>query len=127
MARKHPLSEQLVTLTEPLPTLDVSVTWARTPPRQTACESVRFGQGDAPTLRELRRSFRSREPRGDVQVTDIVHLLNRGEVETAGNIRLRTSSDSQNQSVTALPEPFDYEQAICDSLSCPRMNRWIPA
>lgn len=69
MARKHPLSEQLVTLTEPLPTLDVSVTWARTPPRQTACETVRFGQGDAPTLRELRRSFRSREPRGDVQLT----------------------------------------------------------
>ena len=68
MARKHPLGEQRVTLTEPFPTLDVDVTWARTLPRQTARETVRFGQGDAPTLRELGRFFRNREPRWDVQM-----------------------------------------------------------
>lgn len=106
------LCEALVTLIEPFPTLDVSVTWARTLPRQKARETIRFGRGDAPVLRELGRSFRNREPRWDVQVTGIVHLLNRGEVEAGGNIRLRTSIDGQNQSVTALLEPFDYEQAI---------------
>ncbi len=106
------LCEALVTLIEPFPTLDVSVTWARTLPEQRARETVRFSQGDAPVLRQLGRSFRNQEPRGDVQVTGIVHLLNRGEVEAGGNIRLRTSIDGQNQSVTALLEPFDYEQAI---------------
>ena len=68
MAQKHQLGEHLVTLTEPFPTLDVSVTWTHTLPRQTARETVRFGQGDAPILRELGRSFRNREPRWDVQV-----------------------------------------------------------
>ena len=106
------LCEALVTLIEPFPTLDVSVTWARTLPRQMAHETVRFGQGDAPILRELGRSFSNQEPRRDVQVTGIVHLPNRGEVEAGGNIRLQTSIDGQNQSVTAFLEPFDYEQAI---------------
>ena len=69
MARKHQLGEQRVTLTEPFLTLDVSVTWARTLPSQMARETARIGQGDAPILRELGRSFRNREPRRDVQVT----------------------------------------------------------
>ena len=106
------LCEALVTLIEPFPTLDVSVTWARTLPRRIAREIVRFGQADAPILREGARSFRSREPRPDVQVSGIVQRLIRDEAEVGGNATLRASIDGRNQSVTAILQSFDYERAI---------------
>ena len=106
------LCEALVVLIEPFPTLDVSVTWARTLPRRGARETVRFGQDEVPILREAARSFRNREPRPDVQLSGIVQRLKRDETEFGGNVVLRTYMEGQNQSVTALLEPFDYEQAI---------------
>ena len=107
------LCEALVTLIEPFPTLAVSVTWARTLPRQKARETIRFGRTDAPPiLREAARSFRNREPQPDARVFGIVQRLKRDEAETDGNIMLRTSIDDWNQSVTALLELFDYERAI---------------
>ncbi len=106
------LCDALATLIEPFPTLDVSVTWARTLPRRIAREIVRFGQADAPILREGARSFRSREPRPDVQVSGIVQRLIRDEAEVGGNATLRASIDGRNQSVTAILQSFDYERAI---------------
>ena len=102
----------LAMLIEPCPTLDVSVTWARTLPRKTARETVRFGRSDAPILREAARSFRNREPRPDVRVFGFVQRLKRGEAETGGNIALRTSVDGRNQSIATILESFDYERAI---------------
>ena len=106
------LCDALVTLIEPFPTLDISVTWARTLPQRTARETVRFGRADAPILREAARSFRNREPQPDVRVFGIVQRLKRDEVETDGSIALRASIDGRNQSVTAFLEQFDYERAI---------------
>ena len=106
------LCDALATLIELFPALDISVTWARTLPRQTARETVRFGRADAPILREAARSFRNREPRPDVRVFGIVQRLRRDEVGTDGSIALRASIDGRNQSVTALLEQFDYERAI---------------
>ena len=57
------LCDALAMLVEPFPTLDVGVTWARTLPRSTAREVVRFARADAPILREAARSFRNLEPR----------------------------------------------------------------
>ena len=106
------LCDALVTLIEPFPTLDISVTWARTLPRQTARETVRFGGADAPILREAARSFRNREPQPDVRVFGVVQRLRRDDAETDGSIALRASIDGRNQSVTAFLEQFDYERAI---------------
>ena len=106
------LCEALVTLIEPFPTLTVSVTWARTLPRRTARETIRFGRTDVPILREAARSFRNREPQPDARVFGIVQRLKRDEAETDGNITLRASIDGRNQSVAALLEQFDYERAI---------------
>ena len=106
------LCEALVTLIEPFPALDISVTWARTLPRRTARETFRFGRTDAPILREAARSFRNREPQPDARVFGIVQRLKRDEAETDGNITLRASIDGRNQSVTVLLEQFDYERAI---------------
>ena len=54
------LCEALVRLIEPFPALDVTLTWARTHPVNTAREVVRFAKGDAPILREAARLFRDR-------------------------------------------------------------------
>ena len=106
------LCEALVTLIKPFPTLDVSVTWARTLPRQTARETIPFSQGNAPILRELRESFHNQEPRRGVALTGTVQRLDRGAVEAAGDISLKTSIGGQNRSVEAHLEPSDYRRAI---------------
>ena len=106
------LCDALATLIEPFPTLDVSVTWAHTLPRRAARKTVRFGQSDAPILREAARSFHNREPRPDVQVSGIVQRLIRDEAEVGGNVTLRASIEGRNQSITAILQSFDYEQAI---------------
>ena len=106
------LCDALVTLIKPFRALDISVTWARTLPRRTARETVRFGPADVPILREAARAFRNREPQPDARVFGMVQRLKRGEGETDGNITLRASIDRRNQAVTALLEQFDYERAI---------------
>ena len=106
------LCDALVTLIEPFPGLDVSVTWARTLPRRTARETARFARADAPILREAARSFRSQEPRPDERLFGFAQRLKRSEAETEGTIVLWASVDGRNQSVTANLEPFDYERAL---------------
>ena len=115
------LCDALATLIEPFPTLDISVTWARTLPRQTARETVRFGRTDAPILREAARSFRNREPRStDVRVFGIVlsDWTAGSKWESMGVLRWNElpSKTARNQSVTAFLRRwqwprFDYERA----------------
>ena len=106
------LCDALVTLIEPFPRLDVSVTWTRTLPRPVARDVVRFGKADAPILREAARVFRDLEPRPAQRFVGVVQRLKRGGAETAGMIGLRTSIDGRNQSVRADLPQSDYEQAI---------------
>ena len=54
------LYEALVRIIEPVPTLDVGVSWARTRPVPTTGAVVRFGRADAALLREGARSLRER-------------------------------------------------------------------
>lgn len=106
------LCDALVTLIEPFPGLDVSVTWARTLPRPVARDVVRFGRADAPILREAARVFRDLEPRPAQRLVGVVQRLKRGGAETAGMIGLRTSIDGRNQSVRADLPQSDYERAL---------------
>lgn len=106
------LCEALVTLIEPFPTLDISLTWARTRPMNAARTVIRFASGDAPILREAARSFRDREPQPDVCLVGLVQRLKRDEWETDGTITLRAYVDERIQSVTAVLKRSDYEQAI---------------
>ena len=106
------LCEALVTLIEPFPTLDISLTWARTRPMDTARSVVRFANADAPILREAARLFREREPQPDVCLVGLVQRLKRAEWETDGAITLRAYVDGRIQSVTTVLKQSDYEQAI---------------
>ena len=106
------LCDALVTLIEPFPGLDVSVTWARTLPRPVAREVVRFGKADAPILREAARVFRNLEPRPAQRLVGVVQRLKRGGAETVGMIGLRTSIDGRNQLVRADLPQSDYERAV---------------
>lgn len=109
------LCEALVRLIEPFPTLDVSLTWARTHPRNRVRDVVRFGEGDAPILRQAARMFRDRSPRADVHVVGFVHRLKREEGEVDGTITLRAYIDGeqgQELSVAAVLSQEDYERAI---------------
>ena len=109
------LCEALDQIIQSFPTLDVSVSWARTRPVATVPQrAVRFGRSDAPLLREAARSLREHAPRPDVRLRGYVRLLTRGEEEEDGTIRLRAfvDQDQNQQSVTAFLERQDYERAV---------------
>ncbi|MCY4674666.1 MAG: hypothetical protein OXD43_13035 [Bacteroidetes bacterium] len=107
------LCEALARIIRSFPTLDVSVSWARTRPVTVPQQNaVRFGGTDAPVLQEAARSFREHAPQPDVRLHGHVRLLTRGEGAEDGTIRLNTFVDQKSQSVTALLERRDYERAI---------------
>ena len=62
------LCDALVQIIEPFPTLDVSVSWARTRPVAIPGTVVRFGRADAALLRQAAGSLRERAPRPDVRL-----------------------------------------------------------
>ena len=105
------LCEALAQIIEPFPALDISVSWARTRPT-TISGTVRFGQADAALLREAARSFRERAPKPDVRLHGYVRILERGEEDADGTIKLRTEIDGKLRSVKAVLEQADYERAV---------------
>ena len=106
------LCEALVELIDPFPGLDVSLSWARTRPRERARNVIRFDNDDAPILREAARAFRNREPRPDERVFGFVHRLKRDKTETDGTVTIRVEIDGRSQSVTAVLNQNDYRRAI---------------
>ena len=106
------LCEALIRLIEPFPTLDVSVSWARTRPVAGPATVVRFGRADAALLREAARSLRDRAPRPDVRLCGFVRRLKRGEAGDDGTIGLWAKIDEQRQSVSAVLERADYDRAV---------------
>ena len=106
------LCEALVKLAEPFPTLDVSVSWARTRPMKTVRDDFHFDNEFVPILREAARSFRSREPQPDVRLFGFVQRLKRDEREIDGTITLRSNIDGRTRSIEAVLDQFDYERAI---------------
>ena len=106
------LCEALVKVIEPSASVDLSITWARTRPRNAARSVIRFVEDDALILREAARSFRSREPRLDERLFGFVQRLKRDESETDGTITLRASVDGKVQSVTVVLTESDYNLAI---------------
>ena len=104
--------EALARLVGPFKSLEISMTWARTRPMETARQSVRFFNDDAPILREAASSFRSREPKLDVRLFGSVQRLQRDDQETDGTVTLRVSINGVTQSVTAVLNQSDYNRAI---------------
>ena len=106
------LCEALVRIIEPFPTLDVGVSWARTRPMSVPEALVQFGHADATLLKEAARSLRERAPQPDVRLHGFVRLLKRDQADVDGTIGLAADVDSQRQSVVAVLEREDYEQAV---------------
>ena len=106
------LCDALVQIVEPFATLDVSVSWARTRPMKSQGTVVRFGRADAALLREAARSLRERAPKPDMRLHGFVRILERGEEDIDGTIRLKTEIDGQRQSVVVVLEQADYERAL---------------
>ncbi len=106
------LCEALVRLIDPFPTLDISVSWARTRPVAVPATAARFGRADVAYLREAARSLRDRAPRPDVRLYGFVRRLKRRETGDDGTISLRAKIDGQRHSVTAVLERADYEKAV---------------
>ncbi len=106
------LCEALVKLITPFPTLDISLTWARTRPTKTARNLYNFAKADASILQEAARLFRGREPQFGVKLFGVVERLSREEVETDGTITLRTSIEDQERSVKVVLNRSDYHLAI---------------
>ena len=106
------LCEALARLIDPVGTLDVSVSWARTYPRATGRDIVRFASGDVPILKEAARSFRSRSPEPDAQVFGIIWKLTRAKQETEGTITMHAPVGGEIRSITAVLSQLDYERAI---------------
>ena len=106
------LCEAVAKLITPFPTLDVSITWARTRPTASVREAFRFAKADAPILLEAARLFRLREPKPDVRLFGFVRRLGRDETESDGAIALSTSIGGNQMSVAVTLKQSDYERAI---------------
>ena len=106
------LCEAVAKLITPFPTLDVSITWARTRPTASLREAFRFAKADAPILLEAARLFRLREPKPDVRLFGFVRRLGRDETESDGAIALSTSIGGNQMSVAVTLKQSDYERAI---------------
>ncbi len=106
------LCEALVQIIEPFPTLDISVSWARTRPVAAPAAVVRFGRADAGLLREAARTLRAREPQPDMRLHGFVRVLNRPEADTGGTVSLMTEIDGKRQSVVAVLRHDDYNRAV---------------
>ncbi len=106
------LCEALVTLTQPFPTLDVSVHWAWTRPVNTPRKTIRFTSADAPILREAARAFRAREPKLDARLFGFVHRLQHHDMEDNGTVYLKTKIDNKTCSVAIVLKQSDYDTLI---------------
>ena len=105
------LCEALVQVIEPFTSVDVSTTWARTRPVQSARNSVQFSNDDASILREAARTYRSREPRLDIRLFGSVRMLRRDYTGTDGTVTLHASVDGKVQSVSVILSESDYNRA----------------
>ena len=90
------LCDAVARLAEPFPEVDISVTWARTRPVETALSVVRLGKNDAPILREAARVFRLEAPRPDVCLTGPVERLARAEQESDGTTPRKAGDDPES-------------------------------
>lgn len=108
------LCESIAQMVEPLPSMDLSLTWARTRPRETPRTMVQFIQDDVPILAEAARAFKSREPSMDVRLFGFVQRLKRDESDVDGTITLRASIDGSDriESVTAVLNQQDYSRSV---------------
>ena len=108
------LCESVAQMVEPFPSMDLSLTWARTRPRETPRSTVQFIQDDVPILAEAARAFKSREPNMDVRLFGFVQRLKRDKSDVGGTITLRASIDGGDriESVTAVLNQQDYSRSV---------------
>ena len=106
------LCEALVKVIEPVASVELSITWARTRPRSTPRSVSRFAEDDALILREAARSFRNLEARFDERLFGSIQSLRRDDSETDGTVTLQASVDGRVQLVTAVLSESDYNRAI---------------
>lgn len=106
------LCDAIATLAEPFSTLDVSVSWARTLPENSAKRTVEFARSNAPILREAARSLRDRAPRDGIRLVGFVQRLKRNESEENGTVWLRTRVSDRPQAVMAVLRQSAYDRAI---------------
>ena len=106
------LCEAVANLIDQSHGVDVSVTWARTRPRQEVQRKVTFSANDAAILKEAARTFRLRQPKPDVTLFGFVHKLKRDQDEAVGAVTLKALIDDKLQSVTAVLDEADYAVAV---------------
>ncbi len=106
------LCEAVAGLIEQSDGLDISLTWARTRPVPQPRNKVTFARGDAMILREVARTFRSRESRPDQVLLAYVRVLTRERADADGTVTLQTLIDGKQQSVKVELSREDYELAM---------------
>ena len=104
------LCDALGNMIKPFPTLEISISWAKT--RPAARQAFSFSNADAPILRAAARSFRSREPRRSVQLSGSVHTLRRDESDRDGTVTIKARIYGATRSVTTTLTQSDYARAI---------------
>ncbi len=106
------LCEALVQLVTLFPTLEISLTWARTRPMESVRTVHSFYRAEVPILSEAARSYRWQEPQPDLRLVGFVKRLTRDRSETEGTVTLRSIIDGQMKSVVAVMSQSDYQRAI---------------
>lgn len=92
--------------------IEINVGWASTRPAPNSKSSVRFTQHDAAILTEAARVLRSKKPRPNVSLVGTVKKLKRDAEEKSGLVTFAAEVDGKSQSVTALLDQSNYNEAI---------------
>ena len=106
------LCNALVKMTNPVPAVDISLSWARTLPMPTTRQVTRFSNDDVPVLRQAARWLRDQEFLSDVRFVGVVQRLESNKIETGGRMTLRASIRGNPHRVTADLNYLDYHRAL---------------
>jgi hypothetical protein len=106
------LCNALVRMINPVPALDVNLTWARTLPVADTREVIRFANDDVPVLRNAARSFRDHEFLRGTRLTGVVQRLESDEIERGGTMTMSAPIGERHRRVTAVLNQFDYRRAL---------------
>lgn len=106
------LCDALAKLTDPFPTVEITLTWARVSPVGKSSDTFRFINEEVPILQTAAQLFRESKLRRNVRMRGVVKSLRRDQRGAGGKILLLTSVDGKDHSVTIVLRESQYEEAI---------------
>jgi hypothetical protein len=106
------ICEALSRMIQSVDTVELSLNWADTRPVPLVSTIFRFDDSDGVIFREAARKLREKRPRSNVTLYGVVNKLTRSYDADDGLVTFKTNIDGQIQSVTAVLDQSNYNEAV---------------